>query len=108
MHYFIIPFLFFMFIEQGIFAQQQLPPESCQTKESERAWYNYLSKYFHAVFPDGQRNYGGHKWFEFCETQFWQKEDRNNESMKKRMQCCTHSYCPYSGAIAGGAAKSLN
>lgn len=84
------------------------PPSSCQTKQDEQQWYHYLSKHFSEVFPQGNRNFGGYKWFQFCEHKFWDESGTLGEKNKAKMACCTQSYCPYSGAIAGGAARSKN
>jgi len=64
-----------------------------------------MSNNYRVVFPDYSRNFGGPKWFKFCEDRFCPSE---SECDKDRMECCTHSYCPYSGASSGGAARRFD
>ena len=110
--------IIFSYISLALSAQTNLPPSQCLTKYDEQAWSLYLSKHFKVVFPDGNRNFGGSKWFELCEARFWplekwgslsksEKEVKEAQA-KKMMRCCSRSYCPYSGAIAGGAARRYN
>jgi len=77
----------------------------CQNKESERIWSDFMNANYQTVFPTYNRNFGGAKWFRFCEDNFCPDEARCD---KDRMLCCTHSYCPYSGAAGGGAARRYN
>ena len=39
------------------------PPSDCRTKQHEQQWYHYLSNHFFKLFPKGNRNFGGYKWF---------------------------------------------
>lgn len=77
----------------------------CETKENERKWANFINDNYRQVFPDYNRNFGGAKWFKFCEEKFCPEE---NNCDKARMLCCSHSYCPYSGATGGGAARRFS
>lgn len=77
----------------------------CEDKDSEKIWSDFMNANYRVVFPDYNRNFGGAKWFQFCEDKFC--PDAQNCD-KERMLCCTHSYCPYSGAAGGGAARRYN
>ena len=105
-------------ISSSLLAGNSQPPNSCVTKQDARAWNSYLSRHFRVVFPDGNRNFGGSKWFELCEERFWKPSSweklRGAQRLaaetraKELMRCCSRSYCPYSGAIAGGAARKYD
>jgi len=77
----------------------------CETKAQEQQWNSFMGANYNKVFPDYNRNFGGAKWFKFCEDKFCPDESNCD---KDRMLCCTHSYCPYSGASRGGAARRFN
>jgi len=77
----------------------------CEDKESEKTWSDFMNSNHRVVFPDYNRNFGGAKWFQFCEERFCPNAENCD---KDRMLCCTHSYCPYSGASGGGAARRYN
>merc|ERR1712227_871583 len=101
--------LFFIHIQQASPSSSragyggQMP--LCETKDDERLWSQFMNNNYYAVFPDFNRNFGGAKWFRFCEDKFCPNEANCD---KDRMLCCTHSYCPYSGAAGGGAARRYN
>jgi len=77
----------------------------CEDKSQERIWSSFMNANYQVVFPDYNRNFGGAKWFKFCEDKFCPNSENCD---KQRMLCCTHSYCPYSGATGGGAARRYN